>query len=109
MQTGGIVWVLSGMMNLYIAVCLEFKDKINIQIKKFFFVIIFFYLRFMTIKIYTKEKRQALRLAKEKLTNVVEFDLAVMANKIGISISTIKAYKNGTGNNFETALKIIEC
>ena len=62
----------------------------------------------MNIKIYTHEKRQALKLAKQKVDSLTEIELAKLAKKINVSISTILSYKYGTGNNFETALKIIE-
>ena len=62
----------------------------------------------MNIKIYTQEKRQALKLAKQTVDSLTEIELAKLAKKINVSISTILSYKYGTGNNFETALKIIE-
>lgn len=62
----------------------------------------------MTLQDYRKEKKLALKEAAKKLNSLSKEDRYKLAIKLRISAELLRQYKDGRGNNFETALQIVE-
>jgi hypothetical protein len=62
----------------------------------------------ITAKDHKEYKQWALKTCQDKLVKLSEKGRMELALKLDLSFNTIQLYKNGKGNNIETALKIIE-
>lgn len=62
----------------------------------------------MNTKTYYAEKKKVMAQAKAKLSNMDDIARLKLAISLKVSPATLHLYRFGNGNNFETALRILE-